>query len=70
MEKNHEYIRKKRPINFTMDDLEREKDEEDEAFDYNSKPGPSRFLPIAKPKFLMTKILQMKKTIVNQMKQN
>ena len=29
-----------------MDDLEREKDEEDEAFDYKSKPGPSRSLPI------------------------
>ena len=46
MKENQEYIRKRRPINFTLDDLEN--DEQDEEFDYqNSDPMPStsRALP-------------------------
>ena len=40
MKENQEYVRKRRPINFTLDDLEN--DEQDEAFDYqNIDPIPS-----------------------------
>ena len=46
MKENQEFIRKRRPINFTLDDLEN--DEQDEAFDYQSFdpiPSTSRALP-------------------------
>jgi len=46
MKENQEYIRKRRPINFTLPDLEN--DEEDETFDYqnfNPMPSTSRSLP-------------------------
>ena len=55
MKENQEYIRKRRPINFTLDDLENDK--QDEAFDYQNfdpMPGTSRALPsrICKEKIL------------------
>lgn len=46
MKENQEYIRKRRPINFTLDDLEN--DEQDETFDYKNfdpMPSTSRALP-------------------------
>ena len=46
MKENQEYIRKRRPINFTLDDLENDK--QDEAFDYQNFdpiPSTSRALP-------------------------
>ena len=49
------YIRKRRPINFTLDDLEN--DEQDEAFDYQNMdlmPSTSRALP---SRICMKKIL-------------
>ena len=46
MKENQEYIRKRRPINFTLDDLEN--DEQDETFEYQNfdpMPSTSRALP-------------------------
>ena len=53
MKENQEYIRKRRPVNFTLADLE----EEDEEFDYQNfdpMPSTSRALPsrICKKKIL------------------
>ena len=55
MKENQECIRKRRPINFTLDDLEN--DEQDEAFDYQNMdlmPSTSRALP---SRICMKKIL-------------
>ena len=48
MKENQEYIRKRRPINFTLPELEKEIDEENEGIDYqilDPMPGTSRSLP-------------------------
>ena len=55
MKGNQEYIRNRRPVNFTLDDLEN--DEQDEAFDYQNMdlmPSTSRALP---SRICMKKIL-------------
>ena len=49
MKENQEYVRKRRPINFTLPELEKEIDEENEGSDYqilDPTPGTSRSLPM------------------------
>ena len=49
MKENQEYVRKKRPINFTMDDLDAAKELDDELFVGNiTKPSKSRVLHISR----------------------
>ena len=46
MKENQEYVRKKRPINFTMDDLDAAKELDDDLFiATNIKPSTTRVLP-------------------------
>ena len=42
MKENQEFVRKKRPINFTMEDLEQDKDLEVDEFKTAAKPSTSR----------------------------
>ena len=44
MKENVNYVRKRKPIGFTMDDLDNEKSDDD-AFESKAKPSTSRALP-------------------------
>ena len=44
MKENPNYVRKRKPINFTMDDLEAD-EMEDDTFEINIDPGTTRTLP-------------------------
>ena len=44
MKENPNYVRKRKPINFTMDDLEAD-EMKDDTFEINIDPGTTRTLP-------------------------